>query len=269
MPLPDGTTRKIPLDTGYDIAIYGYMYAYIRIRLYDRRRVVKKQVSVPDRNTDPLTGALQGNGFLVALEEAAQVADKEQKGFSLVLFDIDLFGAFNKAHGPEIGDEVLKALGGHLRDGAAGRGTVYRGAKQGLVYRNGEEFMVLMPGVEKEEAFLWAEGVRRGFGEPRQLAAAGKKVSATITLSGSVVAYPADAARPQELWRKAFDALHRAKESGRNKVCLSREEKMVTKTSHYTPGQLARLSVLACRGGAGEADLLREALDDFLMKHGV
>jgi hypothetical protein len=42
---------------------------------------------------------------------------------------------------------------------------------------------------------------------------------------------------------------------------------MVTKTSHYTQGQLAGLARLAKRMGAGEAVLLREALDDVLRKY--
>ena len=63
------------------------------------------------------------------------------------------------------------------------------------------------------------------------------------------------------------DALHRAKTTGRNKVSLAREERMITKTSHYTQGQLERLSELATREGVGEAVLLREALDDLLRKY--
>jgi hypothetical protein len=42
---------------------------------------------------------------------------------------------------------------------------------------------------------------------------------------------------------------------------------MVTKTSHYTQGQLERLSQLAGREGVGEAVLLREALDDLLRRY--
>jgi len=50
-------------------------------------------------------------------------------------------------------------------------------------------------------------------------------------------------------------------------VCLAREEKMVTKTSHYQQGQLLGLRRLAEREGIGEAVLLREALNDLLRKY--
>jgi predicted DNA-binding protein len=44
---------------------------------------------------------------------------------------------------------------------------------------------------------------------------------------------------------------------------------MVPKTTHYTQTQLERLSKLAEEKGVSEADLLREAMDDFLTKYGV
>ncbi len=65
--------------------------------------------------------------------------------------------------------------------------------------------------------------------------------------------------------------MYRAKNTGRNKVCLAREEKMVTKTSHCTQKQLERSSKLAEAegggGGGGGALILREALDDVLKKY--
>ena len=82
-----------------------------------------------------------------------------------------------------------------------------------------------------------------------------------------MASYPGDGTGDLDILRKAADAVHRAKAGGRNRVCLAREEKMVTKTSHYTQGQLQRLAKLAAAEGVGEAVLLREALDDLLAKH--
>jgi len=59
----------------------------------------------------------------------------------------------------------------------------------------------------------------------------------------------------------------RAKKSGRNQVCLAKEEKLIPKTSHYTATQLERLSIIAKNEEIGEAVLLREALDDLLRKY--
>ena len=57
--------------------------------------------------------------------------------------------------------------------------------------------------------------------------------------------------------------------TGRSRVCLAREEKMVTKTSHYTAEQLQQLTKLSKREGIGEAVLLREALDALLQKYDI
>ncbi len=78
-----------------------------------------------------------------------------------------------------------------------------------------------------------------------------------------------DTNRYQELVRKADSAMFRAKFSGRNRVAMAKEEKMVPKTSHYTQEQLKRLAKLAKREGIGEAILLREALDMLLKKYDI
>lgn len=88
-------------------------------------------------------------------------------------------------------------------------------------------------------------------------------------LSIGVASCPEDGSRGDDVVRRAEEALHRAKTGGRNKVCLSRQEKMVTKTSHYTQRQLERLAQLAKQEGVGEAALLREALDDLLRRYDV
>jgi predicted DNA-binding protein len=67
----------------------------------------------------------------------------------------------------------------------------------------------------------------------------------------------------------ADQALYRAKSTGRNTIRLAYEEKMAPKTSHFTLTQLERLSNLAKKEGVGEAVLLREALDDLLIKYEV
>lgn len=127
--------------------------------------------------------------------------------------------------------------------------------------------MALLPGVEKEDAFLLLESLRQGFDVDRVYRSDGKEESLRVTFSVGLASYPEDGGKGQGLIRKTDDAIYRAKVNGRNRVCLAREEKMVTKTSHYTQGQLERLSVLAESEGVGEAVILREALDDLLRKY--
>jgi diguanylate cyclase (GGDEF)-like protein len=177
----------------------------------------------------------------------------------IALVDLDLFGQVNRSEGPEIGDAVLSHLAIRLVDAIGDTGMVTR--------YGGDAFAILFGVSEKETAFLTLERFRAGFDGLHVVKAADRSVELSLTVSAGVSAYPDDGGRDQDVIRKASEALYRAKVTGRNKVCLARDEKMVTKTVHYTQGQLHGLSRLSKRMKIGEAALLREALDDLLRKH--
>ena len=172
----------------------------------------------------------------------------------LAMIDLDGFMIVNERYGMAAGDEVLIKTGEHLKCALIDGGKLYRYA--------GDAFAIILPGVEKEDAFLMLEEVRRGY---HVTLPGGEEMTLTIGLSAA----PEDGTRYTELVRKADGAMFRGKLNGRNRVCLAREEKMVTKTSHYTVEQLQRLTKLSKREGIGEAILLREALDALLKKYDV
>lgn len=178
---------------------------------------------------------------------------------SIGLADLDMFGRFNAEHGNEAGDALLVRTAEVLEAAANGGGRMIR--------YGGDAFVVVLPGVEKEQAFLRLEKARAEVAEIRELEVSGRPVGIGATLSVGVAGSPDDATVAPLLIRKALDSLYRAKVSGRDKVCLAREEKMVTKTTHYSQGQLEGLSRLSKRMGVSEAELLREALDDLFRKH--
>ncbi len=103
----------------------------------------------------------------------------------------------------------------------------------------------------------------------RSLVAADGRTLPSLFISAGIACFPMDGRTEHELLRKADQALYRAKAGGRKQVRLAYDEKMVPKTTHYTQTQLERLSRLAEERGVSEADLLREAMDDFLTKYGV
>ena len=65
----------------------------------------------------------------------------------------------------------------------------------------------------------------------------------------------------------ADSALFRAKDLGKNRICLSEAESMVLKSNYFTKTQLDRLSRLSKANDRTEAFLLREALDDLFKKY--
>jgi len=183
--------------------------------------------------------------------------DSEENGETIViaLIDYDNFFHINADFGRETGDRLLIETGTFIKDRIPKDATVYR--------IGGDEFGIIFKGeTEREEIFLFLNELKNSFDLKTP---DGEAQSITI---GMATAF-ADASRCAELIRKADGALYRAKVSGRNRVAMAREEKMVPKTSHYTQDQLQRLAKLAKREGIGEAILLREALDMLLKKYDI
>lgn len=202
----------------------------------------------------PMLATLPGRpAFERTLEQMLANAKKAERSVAIALWDLDLFGAFNKKAGHGEGDRILEAAAAFIAHEAPDTAALYR--------FGGDAFAVLLEGIEKEQAFLRMEQMREHFA--RVFAAE----SAALTLSGGLAAFPDDGVKTSEVIQKASEALYRAKVNGRNKLCLAREENMATKTSHYTQGQLLGLRRLAEREGIGEAVLLREALNDLLRKY--
>jgi diguanylate cyclase (GGDEF)-like protein len=176
---------------------------------------------------------------------------------SLAFLDIDHFETINREFGHDGGDQVLRGVAKILTQ-EAGKDAV-------LARYGGDEFALLFQNTEREQAFLILERIRSAVDRSRAF----EKVETEITVTGGLASYPVDGSSEAEIIRKADQALYRAKKTGRNNIRLAYEEKMAPKTSHFTLTQLERLTNLAEKEGVGEAVLLREALDDLLIKYEV
>ncbi len=193
--------------------------------------------------------------FLQEVEALLAAARKSGGPVCFALVDMDLQGRLNQRLGRVAGEAAIERLGAALAEAL----PAARVARVG-----GDAFGVAWA-VEKEAAFLALEQFRTSFDDAHTLA--GQRAEVELQVSVGLAAYPDDGAAASDLFAKASGALYRAKATGRNKVCLAREEKMVTKTSHYTQGQLMGLRRLAEREGIKDAELLREALNDLLRKY--
>ncbi len=110
---------------------------------------------------DSLTGTFNRRHFEPSLHRMIAARRRlpldERPPMAAILFDLDLFGTFNKAHGHQTGDAVLRAFGQLLLE---------RFRTSDLVARyGGEEFVVILDGSDRAEAFRIAEEVRTAFAE--------------------------------------------------------------------------------------------------------
>ena len=157
---------------------------------------------------DLLTHCYNKRFFLDCLPSELAFAKRRDKPLSLALMDIDHFKEINDSHGHLAGDLVLRSLGSVLEK---------RLRAEGLFVRyGGEEFALVMRETPMQNALVAAERVR-GIAEKTVFVYEGKKLR--ITLSIGVVSAPAPGIDTvEDLLKAADENLHKAKQTGRNKV---------------------------------------------------
>lgn len=161
--------------------------------------------------SDPLTGAMNRRTFFDRLAVEWDRAERYQQALSCVVIDLDYFKRINDTYGHAAGDAMLQAVARLLEGGRRVSDIVAR--------CGGEEYFVLLPGTDEEEAATWSERVRRSLAD-LQVPFAGH----TLGLTGSfgVASRLADTGSPEALLALADQALGVAKEAGRNRVvCFS------------------------------------------------
>ncbi len=145
---------------------------------------------------DELTGLPNRSALLARLRELC-AADA---GFALLLLDVDRFKLFNEAHGPSLGDEVLRALATRLADALRGRAETMRLGE--------DEFALLAVADDAERAaHALAQQVRELLALP--LALPGQEFFLDVSMGVSL--HPAHGRGAEALLRAANAAMHEAK----------------------------------------------------------
>jgi diguanylate cyclase (GGDEF)-like protein len=152
---------------------------------------------------DPLTGCLNRRAFFDEFETRWQAALRYNYPLSCLMVDLDHFKSINDHYGHSTGDRVLRHLAEILRDVTKKRGRICR--------YGGEEFCILVPFVDLDEATALAEELRREI-------AARKCGDITLTASLGAAALSLGATEPAVLLDQADQALYAAKRGGRNRV---------------------------------------------------
>lgn len=156
---------------------------------------------------DGVTGLSNHRHFQEKLTACFAAADRQGYPLSLLIFDVDHFEQYNRAHGHSAGDAVLKQVAETLRS-RLGEGQV--AARFG-----GEEFAVILPRVPLDVATALAEEIRQSIANTSFQAKT--HVLAKLTVSLGVASNPA-AESAMALLTKAKEALSVAKAEGRNCV---------------------------------------------------
>lgn len=168
--------------------------------------------------------------------------------------DLDEFATVNDEFGHAVGDKVLASWERTLKGSLP---------KDALVHRvGGDEYVIALFDHTAETALIVLEEIRDHFASHRV-----PETGRTCGVSIGIASRPPHAASTSELMQAAYAALGRAKREGRSRVTIYVEEKMVLKSNYYARAGLDRLAKLSDHTGRTEASLLREALDDLLVKY--
>ena len=211
------------LVKGLDIGVSDYLMKPIdanellaRVRIQVRRRRYQDRLrtnyerSLSMALTDVLTGVYNRRYALRHMEGLMKRVGDTGKALSVMVCDLDRFKSVNDTYGHAAGDEVLKQF--------AQRATQCMRNIDMVARFGGEEFVILLPDTEGDNALKAAERLCAKIGStPMDVVDApdGKlTVTVSIGVASTTVAMPGE-----ELIKLADAALYRAKQGGRNQVC--------------------------------------------------
>jgi diguanylate cyclase (GGDEF)-like protein len=141
------------------------------------------------------------------------VTIEEAKFGTLLFIDLDGFKSINDTFGHNMGDQLLRKVSKVLRQYFFEAGNIYKAGKILLARVGGDEFVVIIPGIEsKQQANAIARGTIDILRDP--IALAGSQVN--IGASVGITMFPADATNYEELLVNADLAMYAAKNKGRN-----------------------------------------------------
>jgi len=202
-----GPTDALRLSVGL---VATWLLAFVAIAHASRQRRAIAAVLAVSR-TDPLTGLFNRSQLFVTLEQEVSRTRRSDRGFCVLMIDLDGLKSVNDSMGHLRGDEVLRALGTVVRHSIRAVDSAYR--------YGGDEFVVVLPETDIVGAFVVGEKIRSGSEDlALSLATAVGGPDPFTSVSIGLVSHPEDGLTAEELMTAADRAMYQAKELGKNQI---------------------------------------------------
>lgn len=156
---------------------------------------------------DSMTGLYNRRHFLVLSEAEWSRFQRYQRPLSMLMLDIDHFKSVNDRYGHAVGDEAIISVASACQRGKRNSDIAGR--------LGGEEFAILLPETDTEQARVVAERIRESIAA--QFLSV-HKVRFNVTISAGIASASLSMSGIDALMRAADEALYQAKEAGRNRV---------------------------------------------------
>ena len=183
-----------------------WLLAFIAVAYAGHQRRAMAR-AIEQARTDPLTSLFNRAQLFVTLEQEVSRTRRSDRGFCVLMIDLDGLKAINDSGGHMRGDEVLRALGSVIRSSIRTADSAYR--------YGGDEFVVLLPETDIVGAFVVAEKIRGG-AEEVGMAMSGPEPVTSVSIG--LVSHPEDGLSAEELMSAADRAMYQAKRLGKNQI---------------------------------------------------
>lgn len=201
LPFTAMTYHAVEYGVISEAALLALALAY-QMRLHQQASVRAEQLS----RIDPLTGLYNRRGFFELAEPIWSTSERRQRPLILIMLDIDHFKKINDEYGHAAGDIVLTEIADILAK-ACRTGDV-------LARWGGEEFILLLPETDFEQALAFAERVRQLI-EAQRIRVTQDTIS--VTASFGLTGRDQHVCL-EDMIHAADDRLYHAKQNGRNRV---------------------------------------------------
>ena len=233
-----GGARRIGLQraVGVPMALNGEIAGVLVIHMRNARRLVRSETRVLQTlanqaviaienaeayeatrqlaTTDSMTGVANHREFQGRLDRELQRARRSREPLALLMCDLDHFKRINDTAGHPAGDAVLRYLTQEI--------LIPMVRPKDMVARyGGDEFVVMLRGVDGRTAAAIAERIRQAFAA-QPLVYEGKMLT-NLSLSLGLATFPRDGETREALVQAADQALYVAKRNGRNRVARADE----------------------------------------------
>jgi len=204
----------LPYTTGFKVTMLAVL-AFVMTTCYaldqSRRRSKLGLIKLASEfeyaaKHDALTGLANRREAHAQMDAEYERYLRNNRPFSVLLMDIDLFKSINDNHGHHVGDEVIVMVARTIESQSRKVDTLARWG--------GEEYLLLLPETGSEEAAQTAERIRFGI-STTSIEADGRTIATTVSIG---VATISGAESIDRLLQRADEALYDAKTRGRNLV---------------------------------------------------